>query len=66
MTANTSIESIADAIKVIDKSMQQLHLLQEYNFNDPNSGKPAKNDLLEIAQKLIQASADIMRSSANL
>lgn len=66
MTATSSKDSIADAIKVIDKSMQQLHLLQEYNFNDPNSGKPAKNDLLEIAQRLLQASAEIMRSSANL
>ena len=62
-------DEINNALKIIEKSVKEMRLLREYNFNGlfgPDQTTPAKYRLLHLANDIAKCSADIMLCAAEL
>jgi hypothetical protein len=62
-------EQINDALKKIEKCVEEMCLLREYNFNGlfgPEQTTPAKYRLLHLAHDIASRSAYIMLCAAEL
>jgi hypothetical protein len=63
-------EEINEALKVVERCVEELQLLRSYNFNGNGWGSDratmAKDRLLDIGHRLVQSSAEIMRCAADL
>jgi len=70
MATEVRKEEINEALKVVERCVEELQLLRSYNFNagwsQAGVAKPAKDRLLDIGHRLVQSSAEIMRCAADL